>query len=178
MADFGRLLLDVIKFIWPFRIITEWERGGIYIFGHYWRSVGPGLYPLIPWFTNILDLSVVPSIIKTPRLDIMLQDGSTLSFAAAATVKVMDFNLAINTVDKYAETTHELVSAVLAERLAAVDITRLAPDRRGRLLSDLLRWLNDESLVFGVQIQKVRFTTFIRNVRTYRLMQDTEASAW
>jgi regulator of protease activity HflC (stomatin/prohibitin superfamily) len=173
-----RLILDSLEYLWPFRIVRQWARGGYYIFGRYWRSVGPGLYPVVPFFTNVLEISVVPAILGTPRIDITLQDGSTLSFTAAATVEVVDFALAINTVDKYAQTTQELLGAILAQRLADVDRGRLAPDKRGRLLADLLRWLNEESLVFGVSITKVRFTTFLLNVKNFRLLQETHAELW
>jgi hypothetical protein len=53
-----------------------------------------------------------------------------------------------------------------------VDPDRLSPERRGRLLGDLTRWVNEEIEPWGMTSDRVRFVTFVRNARTLRLMQD------
>jgi regulator of protease activity HflC (stomatin/prohibitin superfamily) len=179
MGDFLRVILDSIQYLWPFRLVKPWERGGYYVFGRFWRVVPPGVFPVIPWFTEVMTISVVPAIVETTRQDITLQDGKTvLSFAASAVVQVVDFNLAVNTIDNFHQTTQELIRAVLAEKLAQVDAERLAPEKRGRLLADLRRWIDEEARTFGVEVQKLRFPTFILNARTYRLLQDTQSNPW
>lgn len=172
MSEFLRLVLDAIQFIWPLRIVQEWERGGYYVRGRWWREVGPGMYAVLPWFTEVRCISVVPAIVSTGRQDITLSDGTLLSFTASATVRVANLNLAVNSVDNYTETTQELVAAVLAEKLAEVDAGRIAPEKRGRLLADLRRWVATEAGTFGVEVTQLRFTTFVTNVRTFRLLQD------
>lgn len=173
MADFLRLVLDAIQFVWPFRIVQQWQRGGYYVFGRWWREVGPGLYPILPWFTELREESIVPAVVSTGRQDITLQDGTLLSFSASATVRVFDINLAINSVDSYTETTQELIAAILAEKLAEVDAVRITPDKRGRLISDLRRWVDTEARVFGVEVSKLRFNSFVTNIPVLRLLQDT-----
>jgi regulator of protease activity HflC (stomatin/prohibitin superfamily) len=172
MGDFLRTILESIQFLWPFRLVEQWERGGYYVCGRWWREVGPGLKFVVPWFTHVETVSIVPAMVGTGRQDITLSDGSTLSFSAMATVRVTDVNLAINSVDQYRETVQELVGALLAEKLAEVDAERLSPGKRNRLFSDLLRWLQAEAAVFGVEISKVRFTSFVLNVPTYRLLTE------
>lgn len=173
MGEFFRALLDVIQYVWPFRIINQWEQGGFYMFGKFQHVVGPGCWPVIPWFTEIRDLSMVPALVSTPKKDITLSDTSTLHFAMTGWVQVTDFNLAVNTIDNYHQTTQELIEAVMCEKCADVDAARLQPDKRARLLADLTRWVNAESEVFGVTVTKLRFTTFVLNVKTIRLLTDT-----
>jgi hypothetical protein len=121
---------------------------------------------------EVKEISVVPAIISTPRLDITLQNDVLASFRASATVEVVDYDLAVNSVDSFTETMQELLSAVLADRLAGVDPERLRPAGRTRLLSDLTRWVNEESERFGIRSSKVRFTTFVLGVRSLRLLQE------
>jgi regulator of protease activity HflC (stomatin/prohibitin superfamily) len=90
MTDFLRLLLDAIAYIWPLRVVKQWERGGYYALGKWQREVGPGIYPVIPWFCEVLEISVAEAIVGTGRQDITLSDGSMLSFCATATVGVVD----------------------------------------------------------------------------------------
>lgn len=180
IGDVVRLILDSLAFIWPFRIVREWERGGYYVTGRWWKAVGPGLYLVVPWFTEVREISIVPAIIPTGKQDITLRNGDTLYFSATATSRVVDFNLAVNTVDNYTETTQELIASVLADRLASVETTRLESDSMRRLLSDLTRWINDESIQFGIEITNVRFTNFVRRAKTFRLLQgsDNLAGGW
>jgi regulator of protease activity HflC (stomatin/prohibitin superfamily) len=177
MGDFLRIVLDSIQFLWPFRLVRQWERGGFYVCGRWWREVGPGVYPVIPWFMTVTETSVVEAIVGTGRQDITLSDGSMLSFAATATVQVVDVNRALNSVDSYTETTQELLASVLADKLAEVDAARLAPERRGRLFADLRRWVAAEAIAYGVEVRTVRFTSFIVNAKAHRLIVDTNTVA-
>jgi regulator of protease activity HflC (stomatin/prohibitin superfamily) len=176
MTEFLRLLLDAIAYIWPLRIVRHWERGGYYVLGRWWKEVKPGVYPVVPWFTEVLEVSMAEAIVGTGRQDITLADGSMLSFSATATVKVVDPYKALNAVNDYDATMQELLSSVLAERLAAVDAERLTPDKRGRLMPDLRRWLGDEALEYGIEVKRVRFTSFVTNVKTHRLLIDQAAT--
>lgn len=175
MSDFLRLLLDSIQYLWPFRMVRQWERGGYYVCGRWWRDIGPGVYPVVPWFTEVTETSVVEAIVGTGRQDITLSDGSMLSFTATATVQVIDVRLALNAVDSYTETMQELLGSVLAEKLAEVDAVRLTPEKRGRLFADLRRWVAEEALPYGIEVRKVRFTSFITNAKAHRLIIDQNA---
>ncbi len=179
MTDFLRLLLDAIAYVWPFRIVYQYQRGCYYVVGRFWREVGPGIYPVVPWFTEVTEADITEAIIGTGRQDITLSDGSLLSFAATATVRVVDTRAALNDVDQYRETAREALASVLAERLAEVDAVRLAPEKRGRLFADLRRWVADEMRPYGIEVSKVRFTSFIVNARAHRLIVDTTSGeAW
>jgi regulator of protease activity HflC (stomatin/prohibitin superfamily) len=109
-------------------------------------------------------------------MDITLQDKSTLSFDATATMRVVDVDKALNSIDNYGTSATLKVAAVLATKLAEVDAERLAPEKRKRLLSDLRKWINDETLCFGVECLDVSFNSFVLNVRTFRLLTDASAT--
>lgn len=174
MSDFLSVLGQWIHELWPFRIVRQWERAGYYVFGRFWKEVGPGVYAIVPFFTDTHEVTVVPAILQTPRTDITLADGTPVSFSVSAWVQVLDVNLAVNTVDSFHQTTVELITAVCAERLAQIDRDRLAPEKRTRFLNDLRRWCNEEASVFGVEVQKLRFASFTMNVKTIRLLGGAE----
>jgi regulator of protease activity HflC (stomatin/prohibitin superfamily) len=179
IGDFLGKLLELIEYIWPIRRVWQWESGGYYIAGRFWKRVGPGLHFVVPWFMDVRAISTVKAIVTTPRLDITLRDGSVLTFAAAATCQVIDIDLAVNTVENYTETTQELLAAVLADKLASVDVARMEPENRGRLMSSLSKWVQEEAATFGVEVTKVRFVSFVLRPRTFRLLQDQAAmSSW
>lgn len=175
-------LIEILQYAWPFRRVDPWERGNFYVWGRVWRrwpadasgTVPAGVYFVIPWFSDVLTVTTTPAIVTSARQDIELKDGSTLSFAVSAWTRVTDSALALNSVDQYQETTFESIISVVSAKLAEVDAERLAPEKRGRLLADLVRWVNEETEPFGVRVEKLRFVNFIRNVNTIRLLQDSQ----
>lgn len=175
MAGFWEPIVELLKLLWPFHIVAEWEEGVRYRCGRYWKTVGPGCYLTIPWFWHIEDVRVVPAIIETGRCDITLVDGRVLSYNATAWATVADANKAINTVDDYKETSQEILASVLSDKLGEVDTARLAPNKRGRLFSDLRKWVAEEAAEKGIEITKVRFKSFVIPSRTIRLLVDAGA---
>lgn len=179
MADFLRVLAEWVQYIWPLHIVSQWERAGVYVFGRFAGTVGPGLWPKVPWFMTYHDVSMVPGIGSTARLDITTRDGRWLSFSAAVTFRVIDVDKALNSVDSYEETLQEEVAASLASNLAEIEPERLAPERRKRLVATALGWIQADAAQFGVQVEKVRFTTFVINPKTFRLLSDSvPSSTW
>jgi regulator of protease activity HflC (stomatin/prohibitin superfamily) len=166
-------IFEKLRELWPFYIVDQWESGAYYVCGRYWRPLKPGLYPFVPFFTEIRTISTVPAIVGTPRLDITLRDGTLASVAATATCRVADVAKALNSIDDYRETTQELLAGELADRIAKAAPERLAPEARGRLLASLAKALNAQTSKFGVEVTRVRFTTYVTGIRTYRLISDT-----
>ena len=186
-------LWDILTEFWPFVVIEEWEQGVPQVFGRVqdtgWLSwvadqlyvpfrakngaLVPGLYFVIPWFTHIEPVDIVPAPIGTPMLNITLRKGKTLSFSVTAVVSVDNPILAVTRVDDYEESASELITARLAEKLADVDEGRVDPENRKRLLVDLLRWCNEETSQYGVKVHSLRFTNFAFDQRAYRLLTDS-----
>ncbi len=172
MGDFVRLLIDALAYVWPFRIVHTWERAGYLVFGRWWKEVGPGLYVVVPFFSDVHTVSIAESPCGTARLDVTLSDGTLASVQAVAMARVINVMQAVCNVEHFATSTEQTLSAVLADRLGEIDAARLQPDKRGRLLTSLTGWVNKETEVFGVAVREVRFTSFVRQVRAHRLLVD------
>jgi hypothetical protein len=174
MGELARLLVEWIAYLWPFRLVQQWERGAYYLGGRYWKEVGPSVwpYPVIPWFTEVRTISVAPAPVGTSRIDITLKDGRQLSCAVTAVCQVVNFDLAVNTVDDYRESAQELIAAVVAERLAEAEPDKLEGGVRGRLKSDLKRWIGDELAKYGLAVHSFSFTSFVVAPRVFRLISD------
>lgn len=172
--NFLETLLGFLEKLWPFQVVDQWERGVFYVCGRALKRVlKPGVYPYIPFFMRIDTAPVVPSLVSSPLLTVTLTDKNTLSFSVTAQVRVVDAWKAINEIDDYEESVSELISSTVAEKLAEVDAARLDPEKRKRLVSDLVRWVNGETEQYGLRVDAIRFTNFAINLRSYRLMMDT-----
>ncbi len=172
--NFLQTLIDLLATFWPFAIVEEWERGVYYILGHAMKwDLKPGLYPFVPWFMRLVPVSVVPAPFSTPLLNITMRDGKPLGYSATAVVRVTNPWKALNKIEDYRVSVCELLASRTSEKLADVDAGRLEPEGRRRLITDLLRWLNEDTSRYGVEVQLLRFTNFAVNQRAYRLLVDT-----
>lgn len=170
MTELLRLALDVWRYIWPFRIVAPWGRGVYFVWGHYWRTVGPGIWPVLPYFTNLTAVSVVPAIYSTPLQTVTANDGQTLAFSASITTVVENAAQALNSVDQYHETTIELVSGLLAEELAKLNGIELAQNRSA-IIESLRLACDNETSKFGVRVTALRFPS-LAFVRTLRILTE------
>lgn len=172
MSEFLRLALDSIAYLWPFRVVMEWERCAYYVCGHFWKTMGPGLKIVVPFFTELQQEGVVPTVFVTPLQSIMLKDGGTLTFSATITLSVVDLGKAYNSVMKWEQTALELASGLLAEKLADTDTGLFEPEKRGRLVAGCRTAIGNALADYGVKVSALRFNNFVRNMRVYRLFND------
>lgn len=178
IGELLQLLVSVIEFIWPFKIIHQWERARFYCFGRmYFGELGPGLYPFLPWFMEIIPVEDAYIPIMTHRQDITLKDDRVLSFAAAAQLRVIDSDLALNSVEHYHDTAKLLIASFLAQEMVEADAERFAPPRRKRLFNSLEAGLATEAAKFGVELKDLSFTSFVLAPRAYRLLSDGNAGS-
>lgn len=178
MSDFLRLILDSIEYVWPLRRVELFERALYTVCGRWQWEVGPGVWPILPWFCAVDPVAMSKGIIGTPWVDITLQDGRLLSCKASAVVRVVGLARAVNRVDAFMESSQELLHAVVADKLADVAPERLLPEGRRRLVTDLRKWVNAEAEEFGIEFTNLRFTTFVINPRPYRLLGDGAVAPW
>lgn len=188
MGDFIRALIDIFHFFWPFVVVEQWERGGFYICGKWcsgpkgrWKNgMAPGLKMVIPWFLHIEPVGTTLALESPGRQDVTLKDGSQLSFTAMATLHVVDIYKALNEVEHYKDSVRELVGSYLADKLANMDPEKFEPGKRSATIRQLRAGLAEEAAEFGVEVTKLRFTSFVLKARTVRLImdQDRVASPW
>lgn len=172
MSEFLQAILDFIKELWPIAVVEPWEHGVLFRMGTCKGGRAPGWYFVWPYADRMTTVSMLPAPIFTGRQDVTASDGTVVSFVGSAIVQVVDAERVLTGVDDYQESAREMLSSVLADRLASVDADRLKPEKRGRLLADLTRWADEELDPYGMEVSRVRFATFVSSARTYRIMQD------
>src|SRR3990167_2395225 len=124
----GKLLFDFVLYIWPFKVIYEWEVGVKFSGGHYKKPLGKGIYLYCPFYSQIREVSIVPEPVSTPLMNITLRNGGSLTFSAMIVMLVVDAEKALNEVNNYEESTVELCSGIMAERLADAVPERKTPE--------------------------------------------------
>ena len=170
LSDFLRTLVDFIQFLWPLKIAAEWERALILVFGHVMWEVGPGMYPVIPWFMSFHETSIAWDPFTTENCDITTKDNRTLTFSATYSIRVVNIRKALVEVHDYDTMARETVQGVMSEELASVDPERFEPSKRNALNRYLKIQVEKELEAVGLELQWVRFSTFVLNPKMIRLL--------
>lgn len=173
MTNWLQTLIQTLQYLWPFAKLSWWERGVYYIWGRKIGEVGRGVWPVIPFFTELWATVIVPDVAVTPLLTITLKDGRFLTYSATAVCQIVDVTKAFHGVNKVTESIEEMLAAITAEFLADVDPDRLDTGSRKRLVNSVVKKLNEEMAFMGVIVHSVRFSNFGIGLRAYRLLTDT-----
>lgn len=164
-----QFLVDIITELWPLRHVEGWEHGVRTWMNRPGRVKGPGIYLVIPVLGDIHPVTTVRYVTVGSRQDITLKDGTCLNFVASAWVKVVNPKAAKFTVDDYEESTTEIIEAVLAERLAEVEIDRFETvAKRRNFLKELANLVDSQTQEFGVTVERVWFSNFSLQLTTFR----------
>lgn len=148
MAELLRLIMDLVSLLFPFRLVHQSQRGVLFLWGTSPRcTLSPGIYFVLPWFTDVVPVSVVPHVYQTP-----LQTVAGVSFSASLVVHVTDAWAAFNTLELWHESAVELASAVLSQEMLAgggkVDMVAVQAQ------------LNRELAAFGLSVDRLRFLDY------------------
>jgi hypothetical protein len=174
VSDLLRLLVDLFNAVWPFRVVNQWQKGAYYVCGRYCGWVGPGCYPFVPFFSDVVVVLAKPAIWPIPLLNVSLRDGRVLAYSAMVTLQIEDMNLAMNEVAEWTESCVERVSGVLSQGLADAKPERFDPARgkRDNLIEELREAADRETREWGVRVISISFPNFVLNVRTHRVLMD------
>lgn len=160
MTDLLRLVTELAAHLFPFRLVQQHESGLYFLTGRCLAVVPPGAYFVVPWFTDVTPVSVVPHVFQTP-----LQTIGDLSFSASLVVKVTDPWLAFNTLELWHESVVELCAA---------GISHAVREGYGENLHRVRREVNRELKPHGLRLLRLRYLDHVRGAPTVRLLNSTE----
>ncbi len=147
MSDLLRLIVDVATLLFPFRLVSQSQRGVPFVFGWSPRcTLPPGVYFVLPWFTDVVPVSVVPHVYQTP-----VQTIGRRTFSASVVIRVVDAWAAYNTLELWHESAVELAGAVLADAVRHESCENLPAvcDR-----------INAELAPHGIHVDRLRFLDY------------------
>jgi regulator of protease activity HflC (stomatin/prohibitin superfamily) len=190
LNELWQLVVNSIEFLWPFKIVNQWERALYLVNGHVvvpWRWVAcdrdlrtpmtskelpPGLYLRLPFFTDVHSAAISWNYVESHRLDLTLKDGRTASFEAVAKMRLVDIYGAYVGYYDFDVDIVAAFRAAISETLVTADPERFEPERRGRLLgTSLLQATRAAVAPIGHEVESVQVTTFVLQPKVFRLLQ-------
>lgn len=171
MGDLFKLVVDTLSVFWPFRLVHDWEAGLYYACGRCVGVVGPGVKLVVPWFCDVVPVSLVPDVFLTPLKSVTNREGRQVSYSCSVTFRVTDPRAAYRKLTDYKESVIEIVNGVLS------DGVRQTTDLTGSLLEPLRVSINHALEPYGLTVDALRLDNFVVDAPTLRLLQNSQESS-
>jgi regulator of protease activity HflC (stomatin/prohibitin superfamily) len=155
MEFFGVMLaVGAAYIIGSLRVLTQYERGVVFLLGKYNGTRGPGLgfFPLLLVRMKRVSLRVVA--LDVPAQDVITRDNISVKVNAVLYFRVSDPALAVMEIQDYLYATLQLAQTTLLSVLGQVELDELLADRKK--VNDMLKLIIDERTEYwGVEISAV-----------------------
>ena len=159
------IILAVLVFS-MFKVLREYERGVIFLFGRFWKVKGPGIIIVVPGVQKMVKVSLRTVVMDVPPQDIITKDNVTVKVNAVIYFRVLDSQRAIIEVEDYLYATSQLSQTTLRSILGQSTLDDLLSNRE-EINSHLQRVIDEQTEPWGVKVANVE----VKNVDLPQEMQ-------
>lgn len=111
------------------KVIPEYERAVVYLFGRLAGMKGPGLIFVIPGAHRIIRVGLRVVTTDVPPQDVVTKDNVSIKVNAVILFRVVDPIKAINNVESYLESTYQYAQTTLRSVLGAAELDEVLAER-------------------------------------------------
>ena len=149
------LVIVVLYLISSIKIITEYERGGVFRLGKLLdRAKGPGMILVFKPIDRMVRVTLRTVVHDVPPQDVITRDNVSVKVNAVVYFRVVDPRRAIVEVENYQYATSQLAQTTLRSVLGQVDLDDLL-SQRDRLNQQLQHILDEATDVWGIKVSAV-----------------------
>ena len=166
--DFLTTLLVLIALLAfsMFKVLREYERGVIFLFGRFWKVKGPGIIVVFPGVQKMVKVSLRTVVMDVPPQDIITKDNVTVKVNAVLYFRVIDSQKAIIEVEDYLYATSQLSQTTLRSVLGQSTLDDLLSNRE-EINAHLQKVIDEQTEPWGVKVANVE----VKNVDLPQEMQ-------
>ncbi len=136
------------------RILREYERGVIFTLGRFWGVKGPGLIILIPFFQQMVRVSLRTFVMDVPAQDVISKDNVSVRVNAVVYFRVINPDKSILQVEDYFKAISQLSQTTLRSVLGQHELDTMLSERE-KLNSDIQSILDRQTGEWGIKVNNV-----------------------
>ena len=160
------LVLFILLVLSMFKILREYERGVIFLFGKFWKVKGPGIIIVFPGIQKMVKVSLRTVVMDVPPQDIISKDNVTVKVNAVIYFRVLDSQKAIIQVEDYLYATSQIAQTTLRSILGQSTLDDLLSNRE-EINAHLQKVIDQQTEPWGVKVANVE----VKNVDLPQEMQ-------
>jgi regulator of protease activity HflC (stomatin/prohibitin superfamily) len=156
MLEFPLIIIALIAlFLFSaIKILSEYERGVIFLLGRFWKVKGPGLIIVIPGIQRMVRVDLRTIVMDVPTQDVISRDNVSVKVSAVIYFRVMDPEKAIIQVENRVEATSQLAQTTLRSVLGQHELDDMLAER-DKLNADIQAILDQTTATWGIKVTNV-----------------------
>ena len=144
----GLFLMLVLKILW------QYERGVIFLFGRFYTVKQPGLRIVVPVIQQIQRVDVRTIVMDVPSQDVISRDNVSVKVNAVVYFRVIDPEKAIIQVEDYKMAISQLAQTTLRSVLGQHELDEMLAER-DKLNVDVQTILDQQTDAWGIKVANV-----------------------
>lgn len=136
------------------KVLREYERGVIFLFGHFQAVKGPGIIVLVPIMQQMVRIDLRTIVMDVPPQDVISRDNVPVKVNAVILFRVMDPEKAVIQVEDAREATSQLAQTTLRSVLGQHELDQMLAER-DKLNHDIQVILDQHTDAWGIKVSNV-----------------------
>ncbi len=136
------------------RVLREYERGVVFLFGRFQEVKGPGIIIVIPVLQQMVKVDMRVIVMDVPPQDVISRDNVSVKVNAVIYYRVMDAEKAVIQVENVKEATSQLAQTTLRSVLGQHELDEMLAERE-KLNSDIQAILDQHTDAWGIKVSHV-----------------------
>ena len=151
------LIILFIIAICSIRQVNEYERGVLYVMGHYKRVLMPGWHVIWPIFCSFRKVDIRTKAVDVPEQEAITKDNVSVKINAVLYYNIFDSSKAINEVENFNYAVSQLSQTTMRNAVGAVTLDELLSEREK--ISDQICTIIDKATdPWGIKDENVELT--------------------
>ena len=136
------------------KILREYQRGVIFLFGRFQAVKGPGIIVLIPIMQQMVRIDLRTVVMDVPPQDVISRDNVPVKVNAVILFRVIDPEKAVIQVEDAREATSQLAQTTLRSVLGQHELDEMLSER-DKLNRDIQLILDQHTDAWGIKVSNV-----------------------
>jgi len=155
VTAFYILIALVAAFIFSsIRMIWEYQRAVVFMFGRFYKVKGPGLRIVIPMIQQMIRVDTRVIVMDVPTQDVISRDNVSVKVNAVIYFRVIDPERAIIQVENFDMATSQLAQTTLRSVLGQHELDEMLASRE-KLNIDIQKILDEQTDAWGIKVSNV-----------------------
>ena len=148
------LIIIFIIAICSIRQVNEYERGVLYVMGHYRKILLPGWHVIWPIFFSFKKVDIRTKAVDVPEQEAITKDNVSVKINAVLYYNIFDSAKAINEVESFNYAVSQLSQTTMRNAVGAVTLDELLSEREK--ISDQICTIIDKATdPWGIKVENV-----------------------
>jgi regulator of protease activity HflC (stomatin/prohibitin superfamily) len=160
------IAIGLLLFVLGLRIVQEYERGVIFVFGRCRGAKGPGVFLVPPFISRIVKVNLQTQAVPVASQQVITKDNVTVGVDAVAYFRVKDPTASVIKIQNWFNASQLVAQTSLRSIIGRHELDQLLSER-SQINSELKIALDEQTEPWGIQVENVE----IRDVTLPEQMQ-------